>query len=110
MFAVNSEQGVRPGRWVLLGYRDMIAILAGGSGLGSLDWRRSSPIVKTRHENGCFIATTESGSEYILDPKNFGLSSVTSGIVVGLELHGKSVDLILDQERALTLLGALNGD
>lgn len=112
MFAVRAEQGVTPGRWVLLDYKGRLCILAGN--LPDLDWRRSTEIEKVEIEEGestldkTYHVTTRSGSEYVLHVRNFGLSSTTGNIVDQLTNHRDDVLPVLTTEEAFHRLEQYN--
>lgn len=58
------EQGITPDAWILMEYDEMVFILAD---IGDC-WRRSTAIEKLNcRDSSTVVATTHSGSTYILD-------------------------------------------
>lgn len=77
-----------PDRWVILNiktaHRQFQVVLAGwnGSYLGSDSWRRSSPIASRIDDEEKVIATTLSGTEYVLHKSRRGFSGLMHDIYV----------------------------
>lgn len=75
-----------PDRWVILNiktaHRQFQVVLASwnGSFLGSDSWRRSSPIDSRIEDEEKIIATTASGTEYILHKSRRGFSGLMHDI------------------------------
>ena len=78
-----------PHKWVVIDYGEeyaeaqRYAILAGlyGGFAGSNSWRRSSPIVKWSVDGDVLVASTESGSKYILHKKAIGVTMMTQSLI-----------------------------
>jgi len=84
-----------PDRWVILNikteYRQFQVVLAGWHGgyLGSDSWRRSSPIDTTVEDEEKFVATTASGTEYILHKSRRGFSGLMHDIYARMVKEAK---------------------
>ena len=78
-----------PHKWVVIDYggeyaaTQRYAILAGlyGGFAESNSWRRSSPIVKWSVDGDVLVATTESGSKYILHESTIGVTMLTQSLI-----------------------------
>ena len=78
-----------PDKFVLIDYgtayppEQRYAILAGfyGGFAGSNSWRRSSPIVEWDVDGDDLVASTESGSKYILHKKAIGVTMMTQSLI-----------------------------
>lgn len=83
-----------PDRFVIIDYgnkykqEDRYAVLAGwwGNFTAPDSWKRSSPIVKWEAETGKIVATTFSGSKYILLKDNIGVTMLTSSLIAQASL------------------------
>ena len=84
-----------PDRWVILNiktaHRAFQVVLAGwnGSYLGSDSWRRSSPIASRIEDEEKVIATTASGTEYILHKSRRGFSGLMHDIYARMVKEAK---------------------
>ena len=83
-----------PDKWVIVDYgqdyiyEDRYAVLAGwwGNFVTSDSWKRSSPIVKWEMETGKIVATTSSGSKYILVEGSIGVTMLTASLIAQASL------------------------
>ena len=84
-----------PDRWVILNikttHRAFQVVLAGwnGSYLGSDSWRRSSPIDSIVEDEEKLVATTASGTEYILHKSRRGFSGLMHDIYARMVKEAK---------------------
>jgi len=84
-----------PDRWVILtiktAHRQFQVVLAGwnGSFLGSDSWRRSSPIDTKVEDEEKIVATTASGTEYVLHKNRRGFSGLMHDIYARMVEQGK---------------------
>ena len=77
-----------PDKWTIVDYgekfkEDRYAIMAGwgGSFVYGASWKRSSPILSVVECEGGWIASTLSGSQYLLHKKRHGVTSQTAMII-----------------------------
>lgn len=89
-----------PDRWVILNiktvHREFQVVLAGwnGSFLGSDSWRRSSPIDSTVEDDEKIVATTASGTEYVLHKNRRGFTGLMHDIYARMVEQGKGESTI----------------
>lgn len=83
-----------PDRFVVIDYgnkyeqEDRYAILAGwwGNFVTPDSWKRSSPIVKWEVEDNKIVATTFSGSKYVLLKDSIGVTMLTASLIAQASL------------------------
>lgn len=97
-----------PDKWCIIEYtlesETVICVYGSwyGGYAGSDRWKRSSPIEEVEKTEEGFIATTQSGNQYIVGNNNIGVSSYAWGVISPLE--GKpNVRIILDDNDVLKL-------
>lgn len=86
-----------PDKWILVEISDypnkpIRKVLASwyGGYLGNNSWRISSSIVKIEEDEINYTFFTESGSYYICDKENYGMSAYTVGVLKELTEHAES--------------------
>lgn len=97
---LEPEQHITPDTWVIIEVKHkppVQKILAGwgGSYLYGDSWRMSSPISNFTSDDTSYLATTESGSTYVLPKHSQGLRMSIAGIYNQLtEKFGDKIELI----------------
>ena len=95
---METERGITPDCWVVIEFdKKWQKVVAGwgGSYLYGDSWRISSPIVEFTSDDTSYLATTESGSTYILKKTRQGLRMSNAGVYNQLkEKFGDKIELI----------------
>jgi hypothetical protein len=87
---LRPEKAMFPDRWVIVVYYTLagpsLAVIGGWKGgwMGADEWRRSSPIKKVERLDDRWVATTQSGSTYILLDDFVGTTVLSGSIVQNL--------------------------
>lgn len=102
-----------PDRFTIIDYGnkydryERYAVLAGwwGNFVNPDSWKRSSPIVKWEVSDDKIIATTFSGSKYILLKDNIGITMLTASLIAQA-----SLTVVVEWEDVLKIIGSIQDE